>query len=122
MRTERMRSYWKEHKGLCLLLIAAIAVLGIWIGSRIQYKFAVYQAWHGQNIVQLKAALEEDASFFARAENEAEKEVMMQVIETYNTEHGKIEEDEKYCVVFTGNLNCTISCRKLDFHMSNRSW
>ncbi len=98
MRTERMRSYWKEHKGLCLLLIAAIAVLGIWIGSRIQYKFAVYQAWHGQNIVQLKAALEEDASFFARAENEAEKEVMMQVIETYNTEHGKIEEDEKYCV------------------------
>lgn len=113
MRTERMRSYWKEHKGLCLLLIAAIAVLGIWIGSRIQYKFAIYQAWQGQNIVQLKEALKENASFFARAENEAEKEVMMQVIEAYNTEHGKIEEDEKYCVYDLENGDYMITSQRI---------
>ncbi len=113
MRTERMRSYWKEHKGLCLLLIAAIAVLGIWIGSRIQYKFAVYQAWHGQNIVQLKAALEEDASFSAKTENEAEREVMMQVVEAYNTEHGKTEEDEKYCVYDIGDGDYWITSQRI---------
>ncbi|MCI9087334.1 MAG: hypothetical protein HFJ32_02085 [Clostridia bacterium] len=44
MRTERMKSYWKEHKMVCLLLMAAIVVLSILIGSRIRHIVAVYQA------------------------------------------------------------------------------
>lgn len=113
MRTERMRSYWKEHKMVCLLLIAAIVVLGTFVEFRIRHAVAVYQAKQGQNIVELKEALKEDASFLARAENEAEKEAIMQVVEAYNTEYGKTDEFEKYCVYDLEDGNYWITSQRI---------
>lgn len=113
MRTERIRSYWKGHKGLYLLLIAGIAVLGALIGPHIKHAVAINQAWQGQNIVKLKESLEQEVSFLAKAENEAEKEVMMQVIDAYNAENGKTVDGEKYCVYDTGDGEYLITSQRI---------